>query len=463
MRGRLSFLSSDLLEGRDTPSRGLDIAAEYIASGFRRAGLEPGGDNGYLQTSQMIAAHSNPQGFTLTLAHGNEKLVLGSGKASLSVFQSLRIERAPVYKLDLAAANPEKNCRPEDMDGKVILMQGPTRELLAPLRKVFGVLMRAQPLAIVMVGGDGLGIPEGVRLRQTGEAAGESGGFFSQPIVHESDPRAVKFFDSLPPGVSRASASIKVSAPSETPVKAHNVIGILRGSDPKLKDTCVLVTAHYDHLGMKPEGPGDRVYNGANDDGSGTVSVMELADALAASRVHPRRSIVFIAFYGEEKGDLGSHYYAEHPAFPIAKTVADINLEQVGRTDSTEGPQIGNASVTGFGYSTVTNVLALAGRLTGVKVYKHPRNSDAYFALSDNQALADAGVPAHTLCVAFDYSDYHGVGDEWPKVDYSNMAKIDGTVAVALLRIANSPRAPKWNENEPQAARYIAIRKSPLR
>jgi Zn-dependent M28 family amino/carboxypeptidase len=341
-------------------------------------------------------------------------------------------------------------------------MQGPTRKLLGPLRKVFAILRSANPDVLVMVGGDGLGIPEGVRLREEGRGEG-TGAYFADSIVHVTDAGIAEFFASLPAGKTQALVTINVSAPTQTPVKVHNVIGILRGSDPALKDTCVLVTAHYDHLGLKPPGPGDRIYNGANDDGSGTVSVMELADALAASRVRPRRSVVFITFYGEEKGVLGSRYYAEHPVFPLGKTVADINLEQMGRTDSTEGPQIANASVTGFGYSTVTDTLELAGRLTGIRVYKHPKNSDAYFALSDNQALADAGVPAHTLCVAFDYPDYHGVGDEWTKIDYNNMAKVDRMVAVALLRLANSARAPEWSATNPLAARYLETRRSTMR
>ncbi|HVT94445.1 MAG TPA: M28 family peptidase [Bryobacteraceae bacterium] len=462
LRGRLSFLSSDLLEGRDTPSSGLDIAAAYIASGFRRAGLEPGGDDGYLQTAHLVETRANPRGFELTLSNGNRKASVGPESASLSVFRELHLKRVPVYKLDLSARNLEEQVHGGDMNGRVVLMQGPTRKLLGPLRKVFAILRSANPDVIVMVGGDGLGIPEGVRLREEGRGEG-TGAYFADSIVHVTDAGIAEFFASLPAGKTQALVTINVSAPTQTPVKVHNVIGILRGSDPALKDTCVLVTAHYDHLGLKPPGPGDRIYNGANDDGSGTVSVMELADALAASRVRPRRSVVFITFYGEEKGVLGSRYYAEHPVFPLGKTVADINLEQMGRTDSTEGPQIANASVTGFGYSTVTDTLELAGRLTGIRVYKHPKNSDAYFALSDNQALADAGVPAHTLCVAFDYPDYHGVGDEWTKIDYNNMAKVDRMVAVALLRLANSARAPEWSATNPLAARYLETRRSTMR
>jgi Zn-dependent M28 family amino/carboxypeptidase len=298
LRGHLSFIAADALEGRNTPSRGLDIAAQYIAAQFRRAGLEPVGDDGYFQTSTIL--------------------------------------------------------------------------------------------------------PKG----------------------------------------------------AESAVKVCNVIGLLRGSDPILKDSYVLVTAHYDHLGTKP-GAGDTIFNGANDDGSGTVSVIELASALAAMKKRPRRSIVFITFFGEEKGLLGSRYYGQHPIFPIDKTVADVNLEQVGRTDSDEGPQVNNASMTGFDFSDLGAIFKAAGERTGIKVYKHERNSDAFFGRSDNQALASQGVPAHTLCVAYVYPDYHGLGDHWDKIDYQNMAKVNRCVALGLLMIANNPQAPRWNEANLKAARYV--------
>jgi Zn-dependent M28 family amino/carboxypeptidase len=204
-----------------------------------------------------------------------------------------------------------------------------------------------------------------------------------------------------------------------------------------------------------PDGDGHRVYNGANDDGSGTVSVIELARALSSLKQRPRRSIVFMTFFGEEEGLLGSKYYARHPALPLEKTVAQLNLEQVGRTDSSEGPQISNATVTGFDYSTVTGFVQAAGELTGVTVYKHARNSDAFFSQSDNLYLAEAGVPAHSLAVTFQFPDYHEVGDEWQKIDYDNMAKLDRMLAVALVMLANSNEVPQWNEQNPRAAKYV--------
>lgn len=162
-----------------------------------------------------------------------------------------------------------------------------------------------------------------------------------------------------------------------------------------------------------------------------------------------------MTFFGEEKGLLGSRYYGRNPVYPLDKTVANINVEQVGRTDSSEGPQLSNASLTGFDYSDVGAILEAAGKLTGINVYKHEQNSDAFFSRSDNQALADRGVPAHTLCTAFVYPDYHGAGDHWDKIDYANMEKVNRMVALALVMIANNSEAPRWNESNPKAARYV--------
>jgi Zn-dependent M28 family amino/carboxypeptidase len=315
MRGNLSFLASDALEGRGTPSRGLDIAAEFIASQFRGAGLEPLGDDGYFQTA------------------------------------------------DWNLIDPKRNKEDSKNEGNTA---------------------------------------------------------------------------------------------AQAPVKVRNVVGILRGSDPVLKDTYILVTAHYDHVGLKP-GQGDGIFNGANDDGSGTVSVIELAKAFAAHKIRPKRSIVFMTVFGEEHGLVGSRYYGAHPLVPLEKTIAGINLEQVGRTDDNEGPQQRAFGVTGFDFSDVGAILKAAGDDTGIRVWKHPVNSDKYFAHSDNQALADQGIPSHTVSVAYAFPDYHGAGDHWDKIDYENMALVDRTVALAIWKIANSTDTPKWNVQNPKAAKYLGI------
>ena len=111
--------------------------------------------------------------------------------------------------------------------------------------------------------------------------------------------------------------------------------------------------------------------------------------------------------------------------------------------------------MTGHGYSEMSDIFTEAGKLDGVEIVRHPQFSDAFFGRSDNQALADLGVPAHTIGVAFMFPDYHGLGDHWDKIDYANMAKIDRTVARGLLMIAESPNEPKWNESNPKAAKYL--------
>src|SRR6185369_9037526 len=132
-----------------------------------------------------------------------------------------------------------------------------------------------------------------------------------------------------------------------------NVVGLLRGSDPVLQDSYVLVTAHYDHVGTDPSREADPIFNGANDDGSGTVGVIELASALSRLNPRPKRSILFMTFFGEELGLVGSRYYGRHPLVPLAKTIAQVNMEQIGRTDDSEGPQVGTLAVTGFDFSDV--------------------------------------------------------------------------------------------------------------
>jgi Zn-dependent M28 family amino/carboxypeptidase len=266
-------------------------------------------------------------------------------------------------------------------------------------------------------------------------------------------------------GPVEASVSVHIPPPVTTLVKLRNVVGVLRGSDPALRDTYVLVTAHYDHLGAAPgqcrAANGDTICNGANDDGSGTASVIEVANALAALPIRPKRSIVFMTFFGEELGLVGSRYYGAHPIFPLAKTVADLNLEQLGRTDVDGGSSVGLVNVTGFDFSTLTDAVVKAGSETGLQVVKNAQLNERYFAQSDNQALADAGVPAHTLSVGYVFPDYHQPGDEWQKLDYSNLALVDRTVALAVYAVADSTEAPQWKDL-PQTQRYIKARQESL-
>ena len=475
LRGHLSFLASDLLEGRETPSKGLDLAAEYIAAQFRRAGLEPVGDDGYFQTAQWELAVPDASSFRMEVFSAPDATFrVAPGQTSLARVGAIDLPPTGVFKANFRGAN---DINPEQVAGKVVLVEVPdVRKLAGPSRRsVYAAvtafrakLTTAKAAWIVNISreaDDAIGLEDRL-IEPTNPEASEQlvdlGGTDANAsdigAITVHDPRFATLFDSLPPGPSpTTTVALRLGEPARRPVKLRNVVGLLRGSDPTLNDSVVMVTAHYDHIGVRgPAGASDRIYNGANDDGSGTVSVVELASALGSLKPadRPKRSVLFATFFGEEHGLLGSRYYGRHPIIPVGKTVADLNLEQVGRTDSSEGPQVNTASLTGFGFSEVSDILVKAGEAEGIKVFKHPQNSDAYFGFSDNQALADLGVPAHTLCVAYQYADYHGAADHWDKVDYPNMAKVDRAVARGLLAITNDGREPRWNESNPKAAKY---------
>jgi Zn-dependent M28 family amino/carboxypeptidase len=162
-----------------------------------------------------------------------------------------------------------------------------------------------------------------------------------------------------------------------------------------------------------------------------------------------------MTFFGEERGLLGSRYYGQHPLVPIASTIAQLNLEQIGRTDATNGPQIKGANVTGFDFSTIPAILAESAKAAGIRIWKDEKSSDPFFNRSDNQSLADLGIPAHTLSVAYDFPDYHKVTDTADKINYDNMVLVDRAVALGLLKIASNKEPPTWNESHPGAHKYV--------
>jgi Peptidase family M28 len=469
LRGHLSFLSSDLLEGRDTPSRGLDLAAEYIAAQFRRAGLEAVGDDGYFQTAHWKLIEPDAASFAFELKVGDgPPLRVGKDHVSFQRLQAINLTADRVFKIDASDAKSLAALTPEQVEGKAVFTElagvGSRSRVALLAVSAFTTKMAALKASIVVnvsrQPGAASGLapgrpidPENPRTANAGRA--ERPG---PPLITVHDPKMRALFESLPLGNSdNIKVALRLGEPVTRPVNVRNVLGLLRGSDPALKDSYVIVTAHYDHVGDRgaADAKGDHIFNGANDDGSGTVSVVEIASALATLKTRPKRSILFMAFFGEEKGLLGSRYYGRHPVVPIDKTVADVNLEQLGRTDDSEGPRVGAAVMTGFGYSDVSDVFSAAGKAEGIRLDRHPQFSDAYFGRSDNQALADLGVPAHTIGVAFMFPDYHGAGDHWDKIDYANMARVDRMVAHGLLMIADSAVEPKWNASNPKAAKYL--------
>ena len=469
LKGDLSFLASDALQGRYTPSPGLQIAAEFIASQFREIGLQPAGDDEYFQTARMVDRTMPKLASGLTLHSGGETLSIPSESLSLlHAIAAADIENSPL--VHIASMTPAL-LSGLDLKGKTVLSVQPDFHSLPREDAMKAYSNMRQFQSLVRKSGAALELLVVRRLApiEPQLAPAKESDEDSVPRIGVSESAA----DKLMKSAENSTVSVDVPEPHDEPVIVKNVVGILPGSDPSLKNTYVLITAHYDHIGTtetagraaNPESvqnSKDHIYNGANDDGSGTVSVIEIARALAGMRVHPKRTLVFMTFFGEERGELGSEYYVAHPLFPLSKTVADFNLEQVGRTDELDSGKIvqrlKSLSITGFDYSDVTGYLVRAGRQLGVRVYKDDQASDQYFRQSDNAAFADAGVPAHSITAAFDYPDYHGVGDDWHKIDYTNMARVDRVIALAAFEVANAARMPVWSAQNPKAAQFREAR-----
>jgi hypothetical protein len=219
---------------------------------------------------------------------------------------------------------------------------------------------------------------------------------------------------------------------------AYNVVGLLEGSDPKLSGQVIVIDAHYDHLGIGAPVAGDSIYNGADDDASGTVSVLAVARALAHG-ARPRRSILFVLTTGEEEGLLGTSWLLAHFPLPLDSVVANLETEMIGRSDSLAGGP-GKAWLTGFDRSTMGAML----RRAHIAIVADPRPSQHFFERSDNIAFAERGIPAHTLSSFNLHADYHQPSDDVSRIDFEHMTAVINSALRAVALLANGP-LPVWN------------------
>jgi hypothetical protein len=269
------------------------------------------------------------------------------------------------------------------------------------------------------------------RMKEYGLEPGEGGTYYQTvPLARHTTPEGTALR-------LRRPGSPDSAAPGE-PVEDVNVIGIVRGADPVLRDEAVVVGAHYDHVGIGKPVNGDSVYTGADDDGSGVVTVLAAARALA-SGPKPRRTVVFLLTTAEEHGVLGTFWYVDRPVVPLARTVADLQVEMIGRPDSLAGgPR--KFWLTGFERSTMGEQLAAAG----IPVVGDPRPEFRFFERSDNIVFALKGIPAHTLSSYGMHADYHKPSDEIGRIDFTHLEAAAEAVTRAVRVLADGDR-PAWH------------------
>jgi Peptidase family M28 len=216
----------------------------------------------------------------------------------------------------------------------------------------------------------------------------------------------------------------------------YNLVGLIPGSDPDLRNEAIVLGAHFDHIGVGKPVAGDSINNGADDDASGVATVLAAARTLKAAP--PKRTVVILLTSGEESGVLGTQWYLERPAVPLSNTVADLQVEMVGRPDTLVGA--GMLWLTGFERSTMGDEL----REAGLPVVADPRPEFNFFERSDNIVFALRGIPAHTLSSYGMHSDYHRPSDEVERIDFDHLARAAVLVSRAARVVADGPR-PSWH------------------
>jgi Zn-dependent M28 family amino/carboxypeptidase len=506
IRAHVRFLSHDLLEGRGTGQRGGDIAGEYIATQFALYGLKPAGDNGtYLQKVPMVGITPSPETtFSLVPASGS-RMTLKVLEDYVSYDQTQQPQSdidAPIVYVGYGIHAPEYNWddyKGTDVRGKVLLMlvnepasddpkffKGKALTYYgrwtykyeeAARRGAVGVLlihqteMASYPWEVVRNSNSGEksylkldGTPKlkaaawiqlGVARKLVNAAGLNLEKFMSDAQSRDFNPVAL-------PAKLQAHIASKIR-----PFESSNVIAELPGSDPKLKNEAVLYTAHYDHLGIRPDMPGDNIYNGANDNATGCSILLELARAFGQSAQKPHRSILFASVTAEEQGLLGSEYLGKHPPFPAGRIALDLNYDDIPPLGAPEEVEVSGAERTSF--YRVVEATAKDFRLT-IRPDAHPEAG--HFYRSDHFSLARVGIPSFSINEGVkykghdeawglqqeqDYNEkhYHQPSDEYhPDMDFTGDATMARFGFILGWQAASSPKVVGWEKgDEFEAAR----------
>ncbi len=505
LAAHIQRLASDEFEGRAPASRGEELTVRYLIEQFQRFGLRPGNPDGtYIQKVPLVGITADPSA-SLAITAGGKRMMLRYGEDFVAwtrrVVETSRVEADLIF-VGYGVQAPEfqwDDFKGADVKGKVLVVlinDPPVPDPNDPSRldeRVFG------GRAMTYYG----------RWTYKFEKAAELGAAGAL-IIHETEPAGYPWavvrgswtgeqFDLVAPDrnmskcavegwitYERAKAlfamvgkdleALKKAAINRDfrpvplgarmtltlrntlrTIESRNVIARLEGSDPKLKEEYVIYVAHWDHLGIGPEVNGDRIYNGAVDNASGTAGLLEIARAYARLRPSPRRSILFLAVTAEEKGLLGSRYYAENPLYPLERTVAVINMDGLNVYGRTR-----DITVIGLGNSTLDEHVRAVAAEQGRVVRPDPEPEKGFFYRSDHFSFAKQGVPALDTDSGIEYigkpegwglevrrkytaERYHKPQDEFdPTWDLSGAVEDLRLLFLVGHRVANDDRWPEW-------------------
>ncbi|WP_439487511.1 M28 family peptidase [Algoriphagus sp.] len=445
LKERLTYLASDEMKGRDTGSEEQKVAANYLADFYKKIGLSGPVEGSYLQPVELVSASFKE----VSLKVGKQKLENNEDFVFIGDGDMKKASKTDLVFLGLVS---DENLAKVDVKGKLVGIWAVGVRSNDLLTKV----MDAGAAGIVIVTMEGQANFDRVAGRYQSLAGKGRVGFAKpaeqKPVFMVSSDKMAELFDtpmeelkeaakSNPQSIKSQKASYQIQKEVKE-IESSNVMGYLEGSDKK--DELIVVSSHYDHIGVSSTG---EVFNGADDDGSGTVSVTEIAEAFALAAkdgVKPRRSILFLNVTGEEKGLLGSEYYSDHPIFPLENTVANFNIDMVGRIDY----EYQDAENTDFVYVIGSEMLSTD--LKKILEYNNITYSDLildyrydaeddpnrFYYRSDHYNFAKHNIP-----VAFFFNgvhdDYHQVTDTVDKIEFPLMEKRAKLIFYTVWDVAN--------------------------
>jgi len=500
-RAHLTFLADDQLEGRGTGTRGHEVAALYVASEFAKYGLQPMGDKGtWFQRIPFREITVVPEQCELTLTRNGKEQALKWGDDYLMRGHELNPDakvEGPVVFVGYGVTAPNQNYDDYaniDVRGKIVAyLAGAPARFPSEQRAHFGSGREKAKTAVAhgAIGIIALNTPEWSKslpwerviigyafpaMRWLGPDGMPNDAFPDiRATTALSLPASEAFFEGAPKSWDQVWADAQASKPQafEMPMTARlhnvskhreitspNVIAALPGSDPKLKDQYVVYTAHTDHLGIGKPINGDSIYNGALDNASGTAALLEIAETFSRLPKRPPRSMLFVAVTGEEKGLLGSDYFAHFPTVPKEAMVADINMDGASLT-------FDFADIVPFGaeHSSLMKVVQNEAKRFNVTVSPDPTPEQVYFIRSDQYSFVRQGIPAVFLSEGFKAVDPkvdgRQVTENWikkyyhsPFDDMSQPLVYDAAVKFMRLNfaigydVANAVQRPTWNPGD---------------
>jgi hypothetical protein len=502
LRDYLTFIASDEMEGRDTPSRGLDTTAKFLAMNLDRWGFKPAGDEGSffqridLRRDRADGGQTKVDYSGRTLVAGTDFIpVGGSGNVSgqlvfagngwfikskdIDAYKGVDpkgriavifgtpnmpprgITRADFGKQGEEFMNPSDYARSKGVVGLIYVPDFQyfanwqrNRQRLMERGSTVVAKFQAQststPLPSIVIS------PETANLLFTGERQTASG-IFNASYGSTGTALPASFLISDQKKITMSVANNTEIVPTQ------NVVAVWEGSDPVLKAEYVALGAHYDHVGSGcPPVGNDTICNGADDDGSGTTALLGMAEALAKAPVRPKRSVLFVWHCGEEKGLWGSRYFTEYPTVPLNQIVAQLNIDMIGRSKKEGDTNPRNSELTGpdavylIGSTMMSTELGEIVNsvnksylnITFDTKYDDPNDPHRFFYRSDHFNYARKGIP---IIFFFDgeHEDYHRAGDTADKIDYQKMEKITRTIYMTLWEIANRPARLKVDKPLP--------------